>query len=55
MTNPLQKHKECTGLRAKAYAFLVGGPLSSVFLPTVLFKKPDERQANGNGSVCRQD
>jgi hypothetical protein len=43
MTNPLQKDKECTALRAKAFASLFGGPPASVFPPHALLQRPEER------------
>jgi hypothetical protein len=39
----LEKHKELTAVRAKAYAELFGCSPSSVYPPHALFKKPDER------------
>ena len=43
MFNPLEKHTELTVVRARAYGELFGCQPSAIFLPHVLFKKPDER------------
>jgi hypothetical protein len=42
--NPIgQRHESLTAVRAEAYKDLLGCKPSTIFPPTALFKKPDER------------